>query len=183
MRVRRTWMSCAQRNELWARWRAGESLTDIGHALARGSGRIYTIVTAEGGVAPAPRRRSRLALTMAEREDISRGLASGMSVRALARQLKRAPSTGAGRFADTAGPETIAPRRRTDGRGRAADGRSGVAWRPARRCGARWPRSWACNGRRSKLRAGFGRRVRAILICRCRTRRSIARCSCRAAAR
>ena len=79
MRVRRTWMSCAQRNELWARWRAGESLTDIGHALARGSGRIYTIVTAEGGVAPAPRRRSRLALTMAEREDISRGLASGMS--------------------------------------------------------------------------------------------------------
>jgi len=93
MRVRRTWMSCTQRNELWARWRAGESLTDIGDALERGSGRIYTIVAAEGGVAPAPRRRSRLAVTTTEREDISRGIASGLSVRALARQLKRAPST------------------------------------------------------------------------------------------
>src|SRR5262245_23188738 len=93
MRVRRTWMSCAQRNELWARWRAGESLTDIGKALQRGPSRVYTIVVAEGGVAPTPRRRSRLALTTAEREEISRGLARGASVRALARRLARAPST------------------------------------------------------------------------------------------
>jgi len=82
MRVRRTWMSCTQRNELWARWRAGESLTDIGHALARGSGRIYTIVAAEGGVAPAPRRRSRLAVTMAERIDALRAWAKGRCVSA-----------------------------------------------------------------------------------------------------
>jgi hypothetical protein len=70
-------MSWAQRNELWRRWRAGESFTDIARALQRDHGRIYRIVEAEGGIAPPPRRRSRLALTAAEREDLSRGVAAG----------------------------------------------------------------------------------------------------------
>jgi IS30 family transposase len=86
-------MSWAQRNELWRRWRAGESLADIATALEREGARIYRIVEAEGGIAPPPRRRSRLALTTAEREDISRGLAQGLTVRGVARQLGRAPST------------------------------------------------------------------------------------------
>lgn len=93
MRVRREWMSTGQRNELWRRWREGESLSDIARALQRGSARIYTIVAAEGGVAPPPRRRSRLALTTTEREELSRGLASGASIRAIAQRLRRAPST------------------------------------------------------------------------------------------
>jgi IS30 family transposase len=93
MRVRRRWMSWAQRNELWQRWRAGESLADISRALQREGARIYRIVEASGGVAPPPRRRSGVALTIAEREDISRGLASGQTVRAMARHLGRAPST------------------------------------------------------------------------------------------
>jgi|SRR6185436_13402836 len=93
MRVRRPWMSCRERNELWARWRQGESLTDIAQALQRSVGRVQTIVAAEGGIAPAPRRRSRLALTPTEREEISRGLATGASARALARHLRRAPSS------------------------------------------------------------------------------------------
>ena len=63
MRVRRAWMTWSQRNELWRRWQRGESLPAIARALERGLGRIYTIVTAEGGIAPVPRRRSRLALT------------------------------------------------------------------------------------------------------------------------
>jgi IS30 family transposase len=54
---------------------------------------VQTIVAAEGGIAPAPRRRSRLALTPTEREEISRGLATGASARALARHLRRAPSS------------------------------------------------------------------------------------------
>jgi IS30 family transposase len=93
MRVRRCWMTSGQRNEVWRRWRAGESLSDIARALQRGSCRIYAIVAAEGGIAPLPRRRSRLALTPTDREDISRGLARGASMRAIARQLDRAPST------------------------------------------------------------------------------------------
>ena len=93
MRVRRSWMSTGQRNELWRRWRDGESLSDIARALQRGSARIYTIVAAEGGIAPPPRHRSRLALTTTEREELSRGLASGASIRAIAQRLRRAPST------------------------------------------------------------------------------------------
>jgi IS30 family transposase len=93
MRVRWRWMSWTQRNELWRRWREGESLVAIATALQRGPARIYRIVEAEGGIAPPPRRRSRLALTTTEREEISRGIARGASVRAIARQLRRAPST------------------------------------------------------------------------------------------
>lgn len=93
MGVGRPWMSWTEKNELWQRWRRGESLTDIARALQRGLGRVHTLVTTEGGIAPTPRRRSRLALTTTEREEISRGLAMGESVRGLARRLRRAPST------------------------------------------------------------------------------------------
>ena len=89
----RPWMSWAQRNELWRRWRAGESLVDIGAALQRAPDRILRIVDAEGGLAPPPRRRSPLALTITEREEISRGIARGEGVRGMARRLRRAPST------------------------------------------------------------------------------------------
>lgn len=93
MRVRRRWMSAGERNELWQRWRSGESVSAIARAMARHSARIYTIVAAEGGIAPPPRRRSRLALTTTDREEISRGLAGRESARAIARRLGRAPST------------------------------------------------------------------------------------------
>lgn len=93
MRVRRPWMSWSQRNELWQRWRAGESLTEIASALKRGHPRIHDMVEAEGGIAPLPRRRAAFTLTLSEREDISRGLACGASIRSLARRLRRAPST------------------------------------------------------------------------------------------
>jgi IS30 family transposase len=93
MGVGRPWMSWSQRNELWRRWKAGESLTTIAATLQQGLTRVYEIVAAEGGVAPLPRRRSRWALTAMEREDISRGLARCETVRGLARRLRRAPST------------------------------------------------------------------------------------------
>jgi IS30 family transposase len=93
MRVRRPWMSWGQRNELWQRWRAGESLSDIAKALQREPARISRIVEAEGGIAPPDRRRSRAVLSTTEREDISRGIARDASVRTIARGLGRAPST------------------------------------------------------------------------------------------
>lgn len=86
-------MSWSERNELWARWRRGESLREIARVLHRVSSVVYDIVGAEGGIAPRPRRRSRLALTTAEREEISRHLARGSSLRAIARRLGRPPST------------------------------------------------------------------------------------------
>ena len=92
-RVGLTRLSWAEKNDLWRRWQKGESYKTIGDALRRAPYTIARAVVAEGGVAPKPRCRSRLALTTAEREEISRGLARGLSLRSIARTLNRAPST------------------------------------------------------------------------------------------
>lgn len=86
-------LSAEQKAEAWARWRGGESLSDIGRALGKHAGSVHGVVAARGGIAPAERRRSHLALTLAEREEISRGLAAGASIRRIAAGLNRAPST------------------------------------------------------------------------------------------
>jgi IS30 family transposase len=86
-------MSCRERNALWERWRQGESLSDIARALQRSIGRVHAIVATEGGIVRPARCRSRFALTSTEREDISRGLAAGLSIRRMAARLCRAPST------------------------------------------------------------------------------------------
>ena len=93
MGVRWSRMSWSEKNELWKRWRRGETLRDIAHALRRAPSVVYTTVGAEGGIAPRPRRRSRIALTTTEREEISRQLAQGQSLRTISRVLRRAPST------------------------------------------------------------------------------------------
>jgi len=93
MGVRWSRMSWTEKNELWRRWRRGEPLRDIAHALHRSSSVIYEAVGAEGGISPRPRRRSPLALTAREREEISRQLARGQSLRSISRRLDRAPST------------------------------------------------------------------------------------------
>ena len=66
--------STAEKTELWDRWQRGESLKAIGRAFGKPSSSIYNQVAPHGGIRPAPRRRSRLALTLSEREEISRGL-------------------------------------------------------------------------------------------------------------
>jgi DNA-binding CsgD family transcriptional regulator len=78
---------------MWERWRQGESL----HAIARLFDRKHTsiggILSRTGGIRPSPRRRSALALELSEREEISRGVIAGRSMRTVARALGRAPST------------------------------------------------------------------------------------------
>jgi IS30 family transposase len=81
------------REELWDRWRHGESLKAIGRAFGKPSSSIYVQVAPHGGIRPARRRRSRLALTLTEREEISRGIAAARSMRSMARLLGHAPST------------------------------------------------------------------------------------------
>ena len=115
-------LSAAQQDELWRRYRAGESLSAIGRALGKHAASIRGVVAARGGFAPPPRRRAPAALTSAEREGISRGLAAGASVRAMARTLGRAPSTISREIARNAG--------RAAYRALAADQR---AWQRARR--------------------------------------------------
>ncbi len=94
MAHRRLWgVPTEQRRTLWARWKAGESIAEIARALDRTHGAVQTVVAREGGMAPAPRRRSRWALRASEREEITRGLAARASIRQIARTLHRAPST------------------------------------------------------------------------------------------
>ncbi len=78
---------------MWRRWKAGESLHEIGRAFGKGHGSIRFLLTQRGGIVPAARRRSPRTLTLAEREDISRGIASGSSIREIASGLQRAVST------------------------------------------------------------------------------------------
>jgi len=85
--------TAAQRKELWDRYQQGESLKAIARALGKKSSSIYNHLRPSGGIRPVPRRRSRLALTVAEREEISRGLAVGMSMGAIASKLGRVTST------------------------------------------------------------------------------------------
>ena len=93
MGVRRARMTWSERNELWRRWRAGESLVDIAKALARERTGLGNVVAAAGGIAPLAQQRSRLALTVQDREEISRGIAHDETVRGMAHRLDRAPST------------------------------------------------------------------------------------------
>src|SRR6202045_3711253 len=86
-------LSTEQRIDMWRRWKAGESLHDIGRAFGKGHGSIRFLLTQRGGIVPAARRRSQRTLTLAEREDISRGIASGSSIRQIAKGLQRAVST------------------------------------------------------------------------------------------
>ena len=85
--------TAAEKTELWDRWQRGESLKAIGRAFGKPSSSIYNQVAPHGGIRPAPRRRSRLALTLSEREEISRGIAAHQSARSMARLLGRSPST------------------------------------------------------------------------------------------
>ena len=85
--------TAAERSELWDRWQRGESLKAIGRAFGKPSSSIYFQVAPHGGIRPAPRCRSRLALTLVEREEISRGIVADESARSMARKLGRSPST------------------------------------------------------------------------------------------
>jgi len=114
--------TAAEKAELWDRWRRGESLKAIGRAFGKPSSSIYAHVSPRGGIRPTWRRRSRLALTLRERETISRGLATDRSARSIARQLGRAPSTVSREIGRNGGCDRY--------RAAGADGR---AWSRARR--------------------------------------------------
>jgi IS30 family transposase len=86
-------LSAIEKLDIWNRWKAGESLHEIGRAFDKPHSCIRAVLLPRGGIPPIARRRSRLALTLAEREDISRGIASGSSIREIASRFERAAST------------------------------------------------------------------------------------------
>jgi len=86
-------LSAIEKSDIWSRWKAGQSLHEIGRAFDKPHSSIRCLLLPRGGIPPASRRRSRLALTLGERENISRGIASGSPLREIARRLDRAAST------------------------------------------------------------------------------------------
>jgi IS30 family transposase len=90
---RRVRLSATQKVDLWRRWKAGQSLHQIGRAFGKSHVSIHFLLSRHGGIVPVARRRSLLTLTLAEREDISRGIACGSSIREIAKRLERAAST------------------------------------------------------------------------------------------
>ena len=90
----RIWFTPQQKAELWERWKSGQCVADIARALERrNKSGVYRVLALNGGIAPAPRRRAPRTLRLVEREEISRGIAAGWSMRRIAQGLGRSPST------------------------------------------------------------------------------------------
>ncbi len=115
-------LTAFQKADVWQQWKLRRSLSDIGRALGKHAGSIHGVLPSNGGIIPVTRRRSRLALTLAEREEISRGLAADTSIRQIAARLGRAPSTVSREIARHGG--------RSRYRAEVADG---AAWEQTRR--------------------------------------------------
>ena len=92
-RRRRINYSAAQRAEIWDRWKASESRRSIGRRVDRESSSVFSVLSPTGGIRPPDRKRADRALSLAEREEISRGLSTRCSLRGIARLLGRSPST------------------------------------------------------------------------------------------
>ena len=175
--------TAAERVEIWRQWKAGYSTRDIGRALGRKFGSIYMLLAPCGGIRPRERKRAPRTLTLAEREEISRGLASDASIRQIAERLRRAPSTVSREVRRHGGRRAY--------RAGAADRR---AWRWALR-----PKACVLrlNGQLQGLVAGklqldwspqqisgwLKRSIPPMRACECRPRRYTAPCSCKRAAR
>src|ERR1700676_3116103 len=91
---RRVKLSEQQRNDMWRRWKAGQSLHEVQRVFDKDHVSIQFMLAQHGGIAPASRRRSLLTLTLAERENISRGIACGSSIREIAKGLRRGGAGG-----------------------------------------------------------------------------------------
>jgi IS30 family transposase len=92
-RQRRPWLNSAQKAEIWKLWREGESLSAIARMLERQPSAVYHVVNRNGGISPPARTRSARALTLAEREEISRALVARRTMGQIALQLGRSKST------------------------------------------------------------------------------------------
>jgi DNA-binding NarL/FixJ family response regulator len=83
----------AEVDEIWARWRSGQAVKVLSRQMRVNPSTVRDLLHCNGGIRPAPKRRWELRLSLAEREEISRGLATGLSLRMIAVGLGRAPST------------------------------------------------------------------------------------------
>ena len=169
---RRIYYSAEQRAEIWDRWQRGESMSSIGRVFDRQSSSVFSVISPTGGIRPPDRRRGSSALSLSEREEISRGLSTKQSLRAIARQLRRAPSTISREV-----------RRNGGSVGYRAFGSDQAAWNRALRpkicklachptLAAQYQQSYGASGLPSRLRVGSNARSQERRTNRCHTKRS-----------
>ena len=169
----RIWFTPKQKAELWERWKGGQCVADIARALERrNKSGVYRVLALNGGIAPTPRRRALVALRLEEREEVSRGIAAGRSIRRIAQGLGRSPSTVSREITRNGGSSAY--------RASEADA---CAWeralrpkpcRLARHAELRSRRSSRSSGRRSRSLAGLSGNSLPAKACRYLTKRSIA---------
>ncbi len=103
---KRIYFTEEQKQQMWDLWQQGSSMTEIARLFDRGHTTVNGIIARSGGVRPRRRTRSSRSLNLAEREEISRGIAAGRSLRAIALRLGRSPSTISRELARNGGPRS-----------------------------------------------------------------------------
>jgi DNA-binding CsgD family transcriptional regulator len=151
----RSWgLSAAEQDEVWARWRRGQSLRLIARQLGKRVPSVRAFVLQTGGVQHHPPRRAQRSLSMAEREEISRGVAVGESCRQIAARLGRAPSTVSRELTRNGGRHRYRAQVADAAAFRRAQRPKAAKLVTSRGCGRWWRPSWRCGGRRSRSPAG-----------------------------
>lgn len=158
--------SVEQQNLLWAMRRDGESIREMERKLGETMPRMRLFLRQSGGIAPIPRRRRSDHLTLADREEVSRGIASGLSARSIAGTVNRTPSRRChGRLPATAAATDTGHwtpiRPRTSGRGVLNQ----ASWLPTPCCGRWSPPSWTRTGLRSKSPSGCREHIPRMSRC------------------
>ena len=151
---RRIYYSEIDKALMWDRWQQGDTLHAIARLFDRGHSSVRRILLETGGIRPPQRRRSRRALSLSEREEISRGVVAGHSIRAIAASLGRAPSTVSGRLVATVVVTITGPVKLTKPRGIGHIGRSAVNWWRTARWHGSWRESSSSTGHRTRSPAG-----------------------------
>ena len=173
----RTYYTDAQKALMWDRWKQGWTLHQIAHLFNRSHTSVQGILSRTGGFRPPLRSRCARALTLAEREEISRAVVNGQSIRSIAALLGRAPSTICREINRNGGQSDY---RATEAEGAAWDRalrpRNASLLRTALSRGS-WPISCAFCGHRSRSPDGSNILTRATRVITCHTRPSIAVCS------
>ena len=139
---------------MWERWHSGESLHSIARDLDHGHSAVQGALARSGGLRPVQRRRSRLALSLAEREEISRGIVVGHSIRAIAASLGRAPSTVSRKLRRNWAGYATGHTRQIKPLGTGLNAGRSVNWLPTVRWHASLPVSLSSSGRRIRSLAG-----------------------------
>jgi hypothetical protein len=150
-------------------WQRGQSMSSIGRVFDRQSSSVFSVISPTGGILAPDRRRGRSALSLSEREEISRGRSIKQSVRAIARRLRRAPSTISREVRRNRGPKGIVRPLRIKRRGIALCVPRCVSWLVTRCWPAQYQQSCGASGHLSRLRAGSNARSRERRTNRCHT--------------